>query len=82
MRRVSLVHLRPWSCISTPALRQLPRPLGAGSVLPHVASVHHDPARCVDACVSAAGFYCIVFSSARALLHSCTVFLRFLFNLL
>jgi hypothetical protein len=28
MRRASLVHLRPWSCISTPALRQLPRPLG------------------------------------------------------
>ena len=32
-----------------PALRQLPRPLGAGSMLPHVASVPHDPARCVDA---------------------------------
>ena len=43
------VHLRPWSCINTPALRQLPRPLGAGSILPHVTSVLHDPARCVDA---------------------------------
>jgi hypothetical protein len=45
------VHLRPWSCINSPALCQLPRPLGAGSMLPHVASVPHDPARChcVDA---------------------------------